>query len=518
MLVMEPNGLYAGWVNVWGDWAAHLSYATSFGYGSNFNLEMPLLAGAKFSYPFLADWFSGMLMKIGIDMILAMLVPSLVLSMLLVASLLKLGEKIVGGLRGGIIVSLLFLFNGGLGFWWFIKDAQNAGLVETLSRLPREYTHLEKLSNIEWINIISSQVIPQRGFLMGFPIALVVYYLLWQAFESRKKVKGLFWAGVLTGVLPLIQAHSFVLVGWVAGWLMVMEVIRKKKISIQLIKEWSWFWLPMVLIGLPQVLYFYGGSLGQEGFISWQPGWMAYKDGSNIIWFWVKNLGFSLGLAVVGMRLASNKLRKFSLPFWGLFLIANLWIFQPWKWDNTKIFTHWYLVACILGAVAVVKGLTNKNRLVKGLVGVVLCLSLWSGFLDAVRLTQYKNLRLRFFDNQELMLADWVKKNTDEKARFLTAGNHDHWVPVLTGRKIVLGFKGWLWTYGLDYSNHERAVDQMFEGKGETLGALEDYEVDYVVIGPKEKYEGINQEYYEDNFKVVYKLGGTRIFKVRNFK
>ncbi len=494
-----------------GDWAAHLSYATVFGYGKNVSLEMPILSGAKFSYPFLADFISGMLMRFGVSMVPAMLVPSLVLSILLVVLLFKLGEKMIGSLKGGMAVSLLFLFNGGLGFWWWIKDIKKLGLIETMIRLPREYTHLEKLGNIEWINIISSQVVPQRGFLMGFPVAIAVYLLLWQKFESRKKIKGMVMAGLLTSLLPLIHAHSFVLVCWVAFWLMVMEWFKKKKVLVQLIKEWRQFWFSVIFFGIPQVIYFYGGSLGREGFVRWQPGWMAK---GSVLWFWIKNFGASLILAIIGMKMASRKLKMFSLPFWGMFLIANLWIFQPWEWDNTKILTHWYLMACILGSVVIVKGLNNKNKLVKGLVGVGLFLSIWSGFLDTIRLTQYKNIRLRFFDNKELLLAEWVKNNTDKSSRFLTADNHDHWVPCLTGRKIVLGFKGWLWTYGLDYSKQEKAVKKMFEGGDKTKQVLSRYGVDYVVVGPMEKVKKINEQFYEDNFEVVYALEDTKIFQV----
>lgn len=523
MLVVEPNGLYAGWVNIWGDWAAHLSYATSFGYGQNTPLEMPILFGAKFSYPFFSDFLSGVLMKFGVSMIKAMLLPSFILSMALVASLVYLGKKIVGSIRAGMITSLLFLFNGGLGFWWFLKDIKDLGFIEVIVNLPREYTHLEKLANIEWINIISSQVVPQRGFLMGFPMAVVVYILLWRKFENKKMIRGLMAAGLFTGFLPLIHAHSFVMVIFVAAMLMVMEVWRLKREGselnigkfgtiVQLIKEWSWFWLPIVLMGAPQVWYFYGGSLGKEGFIRWQPGWMAE---GNIGWFWIKNLGVSLVLAIAGMKLASKKLRKFSLPFWGMFLMANLWIFQPWEWDNTKILTHWYLMACVLGSVTVTVGLKHKKRLMGVLVGIGLILSIWSGFLDTIRLTQYKNIRLRFFETQELLLAEWVKNNTERDSRFLTADNHDHWVPVLTGRKIVLGFKGWLWTYGLDYSKQEKAVNKMFEGGVETKKVLKEYGVDYVVISKMERVKKINESYYEDNFEMVYKLGDTKIFQVR---
>lgn len=524
MLVLEQDGLFAGWVNVWGDWAAHLSYATSFGYGKNVPLEMPILAGAKFSYPFLSDWVSGILMSLGINLISSMLVPGFVLSMAMVAALFWLGEKVSGSFRGGIVTSLLFLFNGGLGFWWFLKDVVNLGFVKTVQALPREYTHLSELANIEWINIISSQVIPQRGFLMGFPLAIVVYWLLWQKFEIKKDgLKKMVMAGFLGCLLPLIHAHSFVMVAWVGFWLMLMEVWRLKREGselnigkfgniVQLIKVWSGFWLPIFLLGVPQVLHFYGGSLGSKGFIRFQPGWMA--EGS-VLWFWFKNLGFSLVLALWGMRLAGKKLLKFSLPFWGLFLVGNLWIFQPWEWDNTKIFTHWYLLTCVLGAVAVTK-LSKDGGVKKVVIGLILLVSVWSGFLDTLRLSQYKKIRLKFFDNNELVLAEWVKNSTERSSRFLTADNHDHWVPVLTGRKIVLGFKGWLWTYGLDYSSQEKAVNRMFKGGVDAKEYLEEYGVDYVVVGRLEREREINEEFYEDNFKMVYELGETKIFQVTN--
>ncbi|MEA3355247.1 MAG: hypothetical protein U9Q63_02050, partial [Patescibacteria group bacterium] len=266
---------------------------------------------------------------------------------------------------------------------------------------------------------------------------------------------------------------------------------------------------------ISQVLFFYKGPLSKKGFIRFQPGWMAE---GNILWFWIKNLGMSLGLALIGLQSASKKLVKFSLPFWALFLIANLWIFQPWEWDNTKILTHWYLMISVLGSLTIIKLLSHKKKIFKILAMVGFIISIWSGFLDTIRLTQYKNVKIRFFNNQELKLVEWVKSNTKKESRFLTADNHDHWLPVLTGRKILLGFKGWLWTYGIDYSYQEKAVNQMFKGDQETKNLLKKWGVNYVVIGPKERIKKINEKFYESNFKKVYELGDTKIFEISNFE
>lgn len=479
MLVLEPNGLFAGWVNIWGDWAAHLSYTTSFGFGDNFPPQMPLLAGARFSYPFMADFLSAILLKLDLNLIEAMILPSLWLSMLLTGMLY---------IFGGRISTWLFLLNGGLGFLWL--------------KWGEELTHAETL-NIEWINIITSQAIPQRGWLMGFPIALLVYWLLWRYWQNPKN-NNLGLAGLLTTSLALIHAHSLILVSLVAGLLMLQE--RK-------IKPWIKFFLPVVVLGLPQVFYFYGSSLSGGSFIRWRPGWLADRNQDFWLWFWFKNLGAVLPLSLIGFKLAGKKLRQFSLGFWIIFILANLWQWQPWEWDNTKLITHWYLIAAVLAGKAIEKGLNSKEKIIKSLSLVFFSLSILSGSHDVWRLTQYQQRKIRFFTTEQLTLADKIRKNTNPKAIFLTADNHDHWVPVLTGRKIVLGFKGWLWSYGLDFSRQEQAVKTIYQGGEAAKELLKHYQVDYIVIGPMEKESNlkVNTAWLEANFPVWLETETTKI-------
>ena len=158
--------------------------------------------------------------------------------------------------------------------------------------------------------------------------------------------------------------------------------------------------------------------------------------------------------------------------------------------------------------------LAFNSRWLKGLVIGVLGLGVLSGGLDVWRLSQYESRKIRFWDNQELELAEWVRKETDKKAVFLVANNHDHWLPCLTGRKIVIGFPGWLWTYGINYREQEEANKKMFKAKEKVEDLLKIYGVDYVVVGPLEKEQGINEEYYETSYEMVYELGETKIFKI----
>ncbi|MBU1085363.1 MAG: hypothetical protein ABIJ43_03685 [Candidatus Beckwithbacteria bacterium] len=520
MLVIKEAGLYAGWINIWGDWAAHLSYVNSFALGDNFPPKMPILANHKFSYPFMADFLSAVMIKLGGNLIVVMLGGSLVLSMILVSILIEFGKNVYKTTKAGIILSWLFLLNGGIGFWWFIRQTYQVGLRSTIMDLPLEYTHLEKQANIEWINIITSQVVPQRGFLMGFPLAILAYLLLFN-YLKQKKIRQLKLVGLILILLPLIHAHSFVVVSFVAGFVMLVELmgLQGNKL-INCFFQWLWFWLFVLVLGGGQILYFYGPSLGKEEFIRWAPGWLARRDGSWWWLFWIKNLGLMFGLIILGIKRAKKELRLFSIPFWLLFLMANLWIFQPWEWDNTKLLVHWYLMASLLATGLIVNWLNKKNGKWKILVIGVIGISVFSGVLDIVRLTQFDKRKVLFFDNSKIKLANWVVENTDKKAVFLTAENHDHWVPCLTGRKVILGFSGWLWTYGLDYSQEQLEIKQIYAGNYQTIKLLIKNKVDYIVIGPEERdrFKNLNEGFFENNLKKIYELESRKIFQVRNLE
>ena len=501
MLTLETDGLYAGWVNIWGDWAAHLSYTTSFAFGQNFPVQMPILIGAKFSYPFLADFLSAILIKLGSDLLPAMLFPSVILSTLLVAVITKLGSEINKNFRAGKLTALLFLFNGGFGWWWWIKDIQVNGLSRVMQNLPREYTHLEKLFNIEWINIITSQVIPQRGFLLGFPAAVLIYFFLWKYWQNKQS-RNLLAAGIIISLLPLVHAHSVAIAGAVGATLAAIELVQNR-FKASVIKNWFWFAGPLLIIGLPQLLYFFSDSVTNNTFIKWFPGWLATSRGDNFGWFWLKNLGLMAILPLVGLIPADKKFRLFSLPFWLILAAANLWLFQPWEWDNTKFFVHWYLIACVLAGGTLAK-------MPKIITIILLTITIWAGGLDVLRLTQYPYRKIRFWTNEQLQLADWVKQNTAPGDNFLTADNHDHWLPTLTGRKTLLGFRGWLWTYGINYRRQEQATQTIFQGLPAAREKIKEFSLDYAVIGPME--QTANQDWFEENFPLVYQLGPTRIY------
>lgn len=507
MLVYEPDGLYAGWINIWGDWAAHMSYTSSLALQNTFPPQFPILAGHILSYPFGVDYLSALLLKLGAPLREAMLLPSFLLSLVFVTSLLLFFKTIAQNSKTAALATFLFLFNGGLGFLWFFADFQKSGW-DIFSSLPREYTHLNTLANIEWINIVTSEVIPQRGFLLGLPIALFNLSLFWRLYKESAGVKvwQLVLAGILTGLLPIIHMHSLSITLGFFVWTFLLTL--KKKIFV----KWIYFLLPATTLALVLVNIFYP-QLGSR-FLYFKPGWLAGDRGDNIFVFWVKNAGVMLFLPFLGFARVKRQLLLWSIPFWGLFVLANLFLFQPFAWDNTKYFTYWWLGASLFAAIFIERNL-RKSFVLKILALSLFSVSVFSGALDVLRVTQYEHQKIRMFDNQSLRFAEWVKENTPKDSVFLTADNHDHPIPVLTGRTIIQGFPGWLWTYGIDPGDRKTKMEAVYAGLPEAETYLSELKINYIVLGPWERdiYKNLNEDYLRLNFHPVYQQEEISVFK-----
>ena len=437
VLVKEVGGWYSSCPNCWGDWSAHLTYVASFAYGRNWPLELPVFAGHKFSYPFVIDLLSAGLVKLGLDLPNSLVIPGLILSVILTYLIYRLAKELAGSGRAGIFAVLLFLFNGGWG------------------------------DDSRWLNFITSQIIPQRGSLLGLSLSIVVYLLLW-----KKKPLA---AGIIAGLLPLVHVHSYLIslvVGGLSGWR---------------------FLLPALALGLPQIGYVYGWGVGKN--------FLAFDT------FWLKQwwrLGLVLPLFTWGLIAAPPKLKRFFLPFWLVFVIANFFRFQPYNWDNSKLFLHWYLIASIGAALVLVRW---------KLVGIIILLvSIFPGVRDVSKIIQSEG-KYQFFSNQQLGVAQSARDILPKDAVVLTASNHNHWLPALTGRQIIMGYPGWLWTYGIDYLPRQADVAKMYQGNDELL---DEYRVDYVVIGPDEKnmWPDLNEAYFEANFPLIYNESGYQIFSI----
>src|SRR5437773_4039010 len=197
-LLEKPEGIYTGVLNNYGDLPFHLSVITRFAFGQNFPPEDPTFAGARFTYPFLTDFISAMFVRAGASLRDSMFIENWIVGVGLVGVLHRFGQQLLRNRTAAILTPVLVILNGGFGWAMLFRDANKAdgGLFEVLKNIQHSYTILPEVADAwRWGNSVTTLLVPQRGFLLGIPLAVIAFTLLWQSLQSEsegksKKVKG----------------------------------------------------------------------------------------------------------------------------------------------------------------------------------------------------------------------------------------------------------------------------------------------------------------------------------------
>ncbi|RJR15951.1 hypothetical protein C4579_01115, partial [Candidatus Microgenomates bacterium] len=366
-LIWETDGgLLAGDRLVWVDWPIHMAMATSFAYGGNMPPQNPFFAGNTLTYPFFADFLSGVLLVLGSGFARAFILPGIVLTLaffgLFIGFIVELidrdkSDKTNRTYAPGVLALVLSLFWGGLGWIYWIEHVIKEKTLASVLFPPQEYSFWGE-KGFWFFSFFFSEILPQRAFLFGLAIFFLICLLLLSASgKSSKKI--LIFSGILAGITPFFHTHTFLILGMLLGVMVlfgVVEVIRKR-LPLSSLLPIIWFAIPFGLLSLAQLPLF----LHQSHTISWQFGWMKTPQ-ENIFLFWLKNTGIFIPLILIGFFIKKIPLNIKKLAIVGgiVFLLLNVVSFANWGYDNLKLFTYWYLLSAPLVA-GVLIWLWRKN-------------------------------------------------------------------------------------------------------------------------------------------------------------
>jgi hypothetical protein len=278
-MIETPEGIFTGLLNNFGDLPFHVSVITSFSFGNNFPPQDPTYAGVRFTYPFLTDFVSAIFVRCGADLRQSMFLENFVVALAFVGLMHRWALEMLRDRVAAILTPILVLLNGGFGWillWQQMTKENKDGLVGILQGLPPSFTVIPE-TTWRWGNAISTLLIPQRGFLLGLPLAVIVFTQWWLSTEEKgKREKGeegnggygprgkgkgkkqknervhmdepapviaqpvtlfpfsplhpsmrrMIAAGVIAGLLPLVHAHSFVAVMLVGGCIAIAPYWR----------------------------------------------------------------------------------------------------------------------------------------------------------------------------------------------------------------------------------------------------------------------------------------------------
>jgi hypothetical protein len=396
---------------------------------------------------------------------------------------------------------------------------------------------------------MSTLLIPQRGFLLGLPLAVIVFTQWWLSGEpettlndetdkhgrkgKRKKKKGqgnaeaaevpaapssrftlspsvkrMIAAGLVAGLLPLVHAHSFVVVMVVGAGIALLE--RRWR-------AWFAFFLAASILALPQLWWStHNSAVDAAKFFEWHIGWDRGKE--NVVWFWFINSGLFIPLTIAALlwggkqRLISRRLLFFFLPFTLCFIIPNFFKMAPWIWDNIKVLFYWWLGSAPLVAV-LLASLWKRGLMQRVAAGLLFACLTAAGALDVATI-MFRPKKLEVFNSEGVAFAETIKAKTAPQAVILHAPVHNH--PVfLTGRRSLMGYPGHIWTHGLEFVPRQLEIKRVFAGSPDAEFILNKYKVGYVVVGPLERSQlNVNDQFFS-NFELAGEVGAYRLYKIR---
>jgi hypothetical protein len=435
---------------------------------------------------------------------------------------------------------LIVLLNGGMGWTLLFSNAgtNERGLFGVLMDLPPSFTVIPE-TTWRWGNAISALLVPQRGFLMGLPLATIAFTQWWIANDKTKPVitrdtkkKGrtveqqknvwyedsetrlsinirrMIAAGVAAGLLPLVHAHSFVVVMAMSGFLALIQ--RRWR-------EWFAFFAVASAIAIPQMLWSTIHSAVNAGsFFAWEVGWDHGNENPFI--FWLKNTGIFIPLIFAAILnrgegyLVPKRLLLFYLPFTLCFIVPNVLKMAPWIWDNIKVLYYWWLASAPL--VALLLARLWRQSAIRKVIAVLLfvCVTL-AGALDVAGIAM-RSIKYQVFDAAGLKFAELVKSTTAPRALIVHAPVHN--TPVfLTGRRSLMGYPGHIWTHGLEFVPRESEIKRIYLGLPDAEPLIRKYGIQYAVVGPQEGAVTPVNEMFFSRFEKVGEVGGYKLFKIK---
>jgi hypothetical protein len=545
-MIEAKDGIYTGVAHNLGDLNFHLGAIFSFTDGQNFPPENPSYAGAKFTYPFMADLITAALVTLGASVRRAMIWQDVLLGFSLFVLLENFVFRITRNKLAGKMAAVLLIFAGGFGFLMFFNDLfkSPADIITFLWHLPNDYTmrFSEGIAagmplSLRWGNPLITLFMTQRSILFGMPLALIVLTHVWNVFDSEnggesggesgeskaenknRAIFASFTVGILAGFLPLIHAHSLLVVLMVAGFAAVLTLKKWK--------QWLTFFVGAGLAAAPELLWAMSGSATRpREFIAWHFGWDSGK--MNIFVFWIFNTGIFIPLLLIAIILVlldlyrkkdkpfishaeAKKLLLFYIPFGLCFVISNVAKLAPWEWDNIKVLIYWFVGSLPLVALLLAR-VWEMGKWPRVLAAGAFAILIFAGALDVWRAISGSQF-YQVAGMDSIKLAEDIKNVTGPRALFLNAPVYNS--PVgLTGRRSLMRYSGHLASHGIDYTERETDVKKMYTASPVAETLLRKYNIEYVLIGPDERNELKAKEEFFTRFPVVAEEGQYRVYKI----
>ena len=500
----------------YGDLQMHLGFITSIAQQGKFPPDYAFLSGYKLNYPFFSDMLSASLFLFGTPLRWAILVPSYVISGLLVTGFYLLAYKITNRKSAAVLAVVFFFINGGFGFAYFIDGAKADPTQFT--RIFTDYYHTPKNfneMNIRWSNTICDMIIPQRTTMFGWCTIIPCIYLLIDALKADSR-RGFIILAIAAGCMPMIHTHSFLALGMISA-VMFFAYLKNAQNKKSYIVNWVIYGAIVLIMALPQLmLWTFSQTSGNDSFLNFHFNWVNHSD--PYLWFYIKNWGLPFILAIPAYFNSNSDNKKLLLSALFVFAAAEIIQFQPNEYDNNKLFYITYMIVIIItsGFMCDLYDKLADIKLKQYFAVIVIALCTFSGALTIGR-EYVSGGQYQTFTKDDIDIAEQIKQNIPKDAVILTSTTHINPIVTLSGRTVYVGSSLYVHFHGFinEYEQRNEEVTKIYSaGIDELKSFCSQNGIDYVYVG---NYERNNMDINENTFSrldAVCHAGNNTLYKI----
>ncbi len=507
MIGLDKSGLWLKDSFLIHDWSFHLGAISNFVFRKFILNGHPLFLHEPFRYHFTFDFLSACLIKLGLSIPQAIISLGLICSLGVTTLIYLFYRDLFRQRLSAALASILFIANGqgSFGAFWLVSQA----LIQ--QKIP---AHIFVPNQLDWGNFLSHEIFRQPAFILGLPLSLVILRILWQFYQQEFKClspRTLMFMGIILGLMPLIHSASFLTLIFIISFTAAFSFLKKPSTLIQ----WLWLFIPAVIL-----VYLISKFIFQSPpqLPRFQPGWIVSGTNESLAWFWFKSLGVMFLLIPWGFLVASKRVKVFSLPFWLIFIITNIFIIHPYQWDNRKYLLFWYLLAAGLAGNFLSLLIRQKKFWLTAVTLLILFLATASGINDLIKLILPSSSKGILTTSAEIQLAQEIRSKTSPESIFLTAptGSANGLANIL-GRQIIMYSPGLAKSYGFASQSVNQDIKTIYEAKENlvTTSLIQKYQLNYIIVGPAERnFTTVNTQFFSRHFPLLIQNSDTQVFSV----
>ena len=197
-------------------------------------------------------------------------------------------------------------------------------------------------------------------------------------------------------------------------------------------------------------------------------------------------------------------------------------VLQHNSYDNNTLLLVAYMLICCFVADAVCNWLSGEKIAMAARVAATIVLVIVCGVSAVLTMARevYSGtdaVSYQLYDKDMVDLCAYIEENTAPNSVVLTANNHNNAVASLTGRNIVCGTSSFLYYHGLDYTEREYNLANMYNEPETYEYLFRQYDVDYILVSGAEygTFPNLNETAINNMYPCEYANDSVRLYRVK---